>query len=173
MKLKNEKGAVTLFVLVSCLFFLTSVACVNMYLSSKQSAVNKEYQQIKKNYENDLDNASNIYNDLKNSSSNISFGVYSSNNGVITVPITINTTNYKSVKYFWLYNSTSLSDNDLNNYLSDPQNLPINWTYVEKSTNPNLQASVVASADGYYYLCVMLDTNPYWNEVSLVQPSVP
>ena len=40
--LKNEKGSITLFVLVSCLFFIASVTCVGMYMQSKQTAVDRE-----------------------------------------------------------------------------------------------------------------------------------
>ena len=49
--LKNEKGSITLFVLVSCVFFIASVACVQMYMQSKRVAVDREYRQIKSNYE--------------------------------------------------------------------------------------------------------------------------
>lgn len=166
MNLKNEKGAVTLFVLVSCLFFLTSVACVNMYLQTKQSAVNKEYQQIKANYEKDLANANTIYNNLKNRDSMVSFGTSSQNDetNTITLPFAVNTTDYKSVKYFWLSHSSSLSVSDLNNYLRNPTD-EINWTYVEKENNLNIQATVstLNSGNRYYYLCVILDNNTYWS----------
>ena len=54
MNLKSQKGSITLFVLVSCLFFLASVACVNMYMHSKQIAVDREYRQVKANYEKDI-----------------------------------------------------------------------------------------------------------------------
>ncbi len=49
--LKNQKGSITIFALVSSLFFVASVACVAMYMQSKQVAVDREYRQVKENYE--------------------------------------------------------------------------------------------------------------------------
>ena len=51
INLRNEKGSITLFVLISCLFFVASVACVQMYMQSKKIAVDREYRAIKSNYE--------------------------------------------------------------------------------------------------------------------------
>ena len=42
INLRNEKGSITLFVLISCLFFVASVACVQMYMQSKKIAVDRE-----------------------------------------------------------------------------------------------------------------------------------
>ena len=56
INLRSEKGSITLFVLVSCMFFIASVACVQIYMQSKQTAVDREFSQIKDNYEgNSLD----------------------------------------------------------------------------------------------------------------------
>ena len=51
INLRNQKGSITLFVLISCLFFVASVACVQMYMQSKKIAVDREYRAIKSNYE--------------------------------------------------------------------------------------------------------------------------
>ena len=76
MNLKSQKGSITLFVLVSCLFFLASVACVNMYMQSKQVAVDREYRQIKATYEKDINNMDSIYTELSNKNNLIvNFGV--------------------------------------------------------------------------------------------------
>ena len=64
MDFKNQKGSVTLFVLVSCLFFIASVACVDMYMQSKQNAIDREYRQIKASYEKDINNMEEIYTEL-------------------------------------------------------------------------------------------------------------
>lgn len=164
MNIKSEKGAVTLFVLVSCLFFLTSVACVNMYLSSKQSAVNKEYQQIKKNYENDLDNANTIYNNLKNRDSMVSFGTSSQNDEThqIIVPVTINTYNLdvKTIKYGWVPSPSLLTQQEISSHLSAIED----WTYVENENSGfSVQAVTSCNDEGFYYLCFMLDDTEYWN----------
>ena len=55
INLRNEKGSITLFVLISCIFFIASVACVQMYMQSKQTAVDREYRQIKESYEQSVD----------------------------------------------------------------------------------------------------------------------
>ena len=165
MKLKSEKGSVTLFVLVSCLFFLTSVACINMYISSKQSAVTKEYQQIKKNYEQDLspENVEKIYNNLKNQNSIVSFGKphKSYKNKELFVPITLNKTDLdiKSIKYGWIYSQESLSQSAISSGIS---NIEV-WTYIEDGTaGLNFEAKTSCTNDGFYYLCFMLDDKPYW-----------
>lgn len=171
MKLKNEKGAVTLFVLVSCLFFLTSVACVNMYISSKQSAVNKEYKQIKSNYEKDLSEKTitSIYNNLKNRNNIVSFGKpqKSYKNKELFVPITLNglSLDVKTIKYGWFYNQNNLNPETDSSLLT--QISP--WSYVEKekekenvNLNLNVQAQTACTNDGFYYLCFMLDDKPYW-----------
>ena len=36
VNIKNEKGSITLFVVVSCMFFVASVVCVQMYMQSKK-----------------------------------------------------------------------------------------------------------------------------------------
>lgn len=55
MNLRSEKGSITLFVLISCIFFVATVACVQMYMQSKQTAVDREYRQIKENYEQNIE----------------------------------------------------------------------------------------------------------------------
>ncbi len=80
-RLKNENGSVTLFTLVSCLFFIASVACVSIYMQSKQTAVDREYRQIKANYEVSID-------ELKKSGEILSknMSLFDDNNVLITIP---------------------------------------------------------------------------------------
>ena len=79
--LKNENGSITLFVLVSCLFFVASVACVGMYMQSKQTAVDREYRQIRANYEVSIDK-------LKKSGEilNKNVTLFTEDNVLITIP---------------------------------------------------------------------------------------
>ena len=49
VNIKNEKGSITLFVVVSCMFFVASVVSVQMYMQSKKIAVDREYRAIKSN----------------------------------------------------------------------------------------------------------------------------
>ena len=58
---RNEKGSITVFVLASCLFFIAAVSCTQIYMQSKQTAIEREYRQIKVNYESDIDNMDDIY----------------------------------------------------------------------------------------------------------------
>ena len=167
MNLKNEKGAVTLFVLVSCLFFLTSVACVNMYLQSKLSAVNKEYKQIKANYESNLENINAI-------NKTVSFGKCIKNyeTNQLTLPVALNTSNCPDniIKYVWIYNSSDLSltypnTDELNTYLTNHISQNQAWTYVEKNENSvfSFNATHSCAPKGYYYLCVQIGNDTYWN----------
>ena len=65
INLKNEKGSITVFVLASCLFFIGAVACTQIYMQSKQTAVEREYRQIKSNYETG-ENIDSVYEEINN-----------------------------------------------------------------------------------------------------------
>lgn len=51
--LRNEKGAITLFILASLLFFILAVTSVAINLNHKQVGVEENYQKIKSSYEKD------------------------------------------------------------------------------------------------------------------------
>ncbi len=61
-KIKNEKGSITLFVLMSMLFFMAVL--IGLYISSsyKIQAQERETEQIQKNYE--TENIDNLYNSI-------------------------------------------------------------------------------------------------------------
>ena len=63
-KVFSEKGSVTLFVLIAILFFL--IVSLNIYSSNKSKIVaqSKEIEAIKENYNKDLENMDNIYDNL-------------------------------------------------------------------------------------------------------------
>ena len=65
LNLKNQRGSITVLVLSTCLFFLASITTVFMYMQSKQTAVEREYRQIKSTYESNLDDFNITLNDLK------------------------------------------------------------------------------------------------------------
>lgn len=58
---KNEKGAITLFVLVACLFFMLTLSGV--YISNLNKVQNQErhIKQIQENYARDLNRIEEIY----------------------------------------------------------------------------------------------------------------
>ena len=163
MDFKSKRGSITLFVLVSCLFFIASVACVNMYIQSKQSAIDREYRQIKATYEKDINNMDSIYTELANKNNlSVNFGLpkinYTSNIISVNTYINLEYLNIKTLKYGWYYDT---------NYINNPSISRItNWTYVE---NQNGENEFVATYnyienDGFYYLCVMVDNQEFWLE---------
>ena len=58
INLKNNKGAITLYILVSLLFFIIAIASVQANLKTKEASVESEYQKIKASYEK---NAGEVY----------------------------------------------------------------------------------------------------------------
>ena len=169
MNLKSQKGSITLFVLVSCLFFIASVACVNMYIQSKQTAVDREYRQVKANYEKDINNMESIYRDLSRKNNlEVQFGVpeIDKENKKINVSVFTNLEYLKinTLKYGWDYsnNLSSLSTDNISN-----------WTYVEHQNGENeFIASIDFKKDTnendivYYYLSVVVDNKEFGTTVS-------
>ena len=58
---KNQRGSVSLFILVSALFFLVVVLGVGITLRNKEAAMNTQFQRIKENYEEDVGREPAIY----------------------------------------------------------------------------------------------------------------
>lgn len=61
---KNQNGSITLFILLSCLFFLVVVVSVSMYLKNKETSIDEQYQSIKKSYEKNVGNEESVYIEL-------------------------------------------------------------------------------------------------------------
>ena len=60
MEIKKEKGSITLFVLISCLFMIIILLVVNIGVMNKNRSQEKNLEEIAKQYsqnETDLDNA--------------------------------------------------------------------------------------------------------------------
>jgi len=62
-KFRSEKGSITLFVLVTMLFFVYIMISVYMNQNNKMNAQKKQIQQIQQEYNKD-ENMEEIYNDL-------------------------------------------------------------------------------------------------------------
>ena len=159
---ENQKGSITLTVLISCMFFLASVVCVQMYAQSKQNAVNNEYKQIKANYEVDVKNADTIYSELLAMQSMVTFDLpeFDSVNTLVKVPCSIDTSidRIKSLKYGWIYSDSTLVDPSVDD-VND-------WNFTE--INEEIVAIHKYSySSGYYYLCVMVNNIPFWKEVQI------
>lgn len=163
MNLKSQKGSITLFVLVSCLFFLASVACVNMYMQSKQTAVDREYKQVKANYEKDINNMDTIYKELSSKNNlSVNFGIPEINKTTKKIAINIYTNleylDIKTLKYGWYYSDEEINKDELKS--TDIEN----WTYVETQNGENEFIAVTnfTQNTGYYYLCVITDNQDIW-----------
>ena len=152
INLRNEKGSITLFVLISCLFFVASVACVQMYMQSKKIAVDREYRVIKSNYEGNTLEEENLKNDyievekLNNINLNITKSTISEN--VLNVEFTINNTDgvsIKSIKYGW---GTSESVSTVER-----------WNFIENSNSGDTLTATNnnAKTKGDYYLFVVIN----------------
>lgn len=192
MNYKNEKGAITLLVVSTGLFFIIAIVCVQAYLQGKLSAVNKNYEQIKLNYESDLNNVDNIYNTLtaiervkiefqnpevtevkikQASDSNEYKNGYTIKES-FDVILPSNEIKINTLKFGWMYNDNSQITNDSqldSKKISD-------WQYVEigelKSRTTengeveqyyNVLANKAQNKEGYYYLCVIInETKEIW-----------
>ena len=66
--LKSENGAVTLFVLIAILFFLIVIFGMYVRSSSKNQVQISEMEKVQKEYQKDVDNIDQIYDEVKNKS---------------------------------------------------------------------------------------------------------
>ena len=65
--LKNEKGSISLFVLLSVLFFLVVVTSVGISFKNNERSIDSQFQKKKTSYEKDVGNEDSIYNEVFNS----------------------------------------------------------------------------------------------------------
>ncbi len=66
MKNKGERGAVTLFVVVICVFILIMLVTFTMRMENKKQAQNKEIEQITKSYQGNEQEMEEIYSRIVN-----------------------------------------------------------------------------------------------------------
>ena len=76
--LKNEKGAISLFILLTVLFFLIVVTSVGIFLMNKETQIDKQYEKIKTKYEK---NAEQVYEEAI--TRNVTFDA---NGGTVDIP---------------------------------------------------------------------------------------
>lgn len=62
ISLKNNRGAITLYILVSLLFFIIAIVSVQANLKTKEASVESEYQKIKESYQKD---ANEVYSQIE------------------------------------------------------------------------------------------------------------
>ena len=154
--LKNEKGSITLFVLVSCVFFIASVACVQMYMQSKRVAVDREYRQIKSNYEGFFIDDESLREryiqlaQLRNIDITVENTTKSGNKLIVELILNTTSSEIKTIKYGW---GTSPSIDTVSN-----------WTFVEKeSVNGKMLAiNDNAGSGSQYHLFVVINNKEFY-----------
>ena len=60
---RNEKGSISLFVLLSALFFLVVVTSVGISFKNKEASIDAQFEKIKTSYEKDVGNEEQVYNE--------------------------------------------------------------------------------------------------------------
>lgn len=162
LNLKNERGSITLFVLVSCLFFIASVTCVQMYMQSKQVAVDREYRQVKANYEasiedtEKLDEAYYQLSQLENLNINIEKTKLENNQLVVEFSLSnISNLNIKTIKYGW---GTSSSIDTVST-----------WSYLETESVYDKMIAINNNArtSGTYHLFMVVDNKEIYEPVTV------
>lgn len=66
----NKKGAISLFVLLSILFFIAIVTAVALNIKNANNDIDMQEQRIKSMYEKDVGNEEYIYNEKKTEEEN-------------------------------------------------------------------------------------------------------
>ena len=79
--LKNEKGSISLFILLAALFFLVVVTGVGVSLKNKEAEIDAQFEKIKQNYEKDVGNEEQIYNKKVNK-----IVTFDANGGTVSIP---------------------------------------------------------------------------------------
>ena len=189
MKLKDEKGAITLFVLVSMLLFIATITSVYTFVQGKNRVINSNLKQIKSQYEVDDNSLSALYEatvyewmpkiTLENSGNTTITGKIE----LIDDAKKIYNINIKSIKYGWYISDTALDYNDLGVDKIGESNLEwytpeidYNNLRVDKIGESNLEVDTPEREEnlyikkningtGYYYLCLMVNNMEFWKYI--------
>ena len=161
INLRNEKGSITLFVLISCLFLVASVACVQMYMQSKKTAVYREYRQIKSNYEGNTLDENNLKEDYiqveKLNNTNINITNYTISDNILSVEFNISNTDLdiKTIKYGW-GNSESV-------------NTVERWTFIEDGSVGTTMTALNNKAEttGDYHLFIVVNNKVIYSKITI------
>lgn len=161
INLKSEKGSITLFVLVSCMFLVASVACTQMYMQSKKIAVDREYRQIKSNYEGNSLDENVLKEDYERLAKNINMEINIVNvnheDSKLSVEFKLNDTdiNVNSIKYGW--------------GTSEDEETVTKWTFIESSgVKENMLAlNNEATNTGDYHLFVVINDKVLHSKITV------
>ena len=81
--LKNEKGSISLFILLAALFFLVVVTGVGVSLKNKEAEIDNHFEKTKSSYEKDVGNEEQIYNEIIALEEDTGYGLYDYETGVL------------------------------------------------------------------------------------------
>lgn len=168
MKLKEEKGAITLFVLVSMLLFIATITSVYTFVQGKNRVINSNLKQIKSQYEKNENVLSDEYIAAVKWSPNVT--LQKDGNTRITGTINlrddenkIDKINIRSLKYGWYISDTVLNYNDLGVDKIGESNLE--WYTPEREENLYITKNI--DGNGYYYLCLMVNNMEFWKYIKV------
>ena len=63
-KVVNQKGSITLFVLLAMIFFIVIILNMTMNVANKKQSQISEYDKIKQEYEKNINNIDQVYNEV-------------------------------------------------------------------------------------------------------------
>ena len=161
MKLKSQKGSITLFILVSLLLFIAMVISVYTFMQGKSSSINNELKQIKSKYEISDNDLTNLYNSTINFMPTINL---TRNQNKVNGRITLNTSNLniKVLKYGWVKSDRELAKNELST-----ENI-MDWTFLENQEgNFNIDIIKEDVQVGYYYICLTVNNMEFWKGIEI------
>lgn len=174
MKIKEEKGAITLFVLVSILLFIATLVSVYIFVQGKNRAIKNNLKQIESQYQVDDNSLSDIYNANSGFTPKISLEKIDDRCIKGSIDLSNDNSNYidkiniNSLKYGWYFSETMLDFNTelgVNNIGEEN----IEWHIPERGKNEEnkLKLDIVKSTDryGYYYLCLMVNNMEFWQYI--------
>lgn len=166
MNLKNNRGAITVFIIASCLLFIITAIGIATYVQNKVNNSEGQYKQIKSIYEKEIGNEKAIYESLNGMKKNISnnFSVNFDNKNVYVLPtgqseVTISqrfsvetnkSQNINSIKYIWLEEKSD-----------DISTVTTNWNTVD-SNEKIFNIKKENAKQGTYYLYVKINDSEYF-----------
>lgn len=165
MNLKNNRGSITIFIIVSCLLFIITAVGIATYIQNKVNNSEAQYKQIKEIYEKDIGNEEFIYNNLENKdirTKNDTFvkfdkkDIYVLPTGKDTVTISQrvyienNKKEIENIEYIWL-----------NQKPIDITSITEGWNALDsKETIFNIKNENIE--EGNYYLYIKINENEYF-----------
>ena len=134
--MRNERGAISLFVLLSALFFLVVVTSVGVSFKNKESRIDAEFVKIKESYEKDIGNEEQIY------LGKLSKGKSSIIDYDVDLGIDVDGNNNYDWQYFY-------NDGD-NIYIIAEDYIPINSSLLSNSLG-NIKTNIVSHPYSFNY----------------------